>query len=240
MLRRAICDDETDSRDSLRIQLEKIINSESEDIVYEFLSGERTVSFLKKHPGEIDLLFLDVEMSGINGMKTAGNIREFDKSLMIVFVTGYADYVFDGYQIGALDYLMKPVTIEKLLPVYKRVRELLLQNEGANFVLKNTEGLYRFPYEDILYFYSDRRLVNLVTAKGSYPFYGKLDVIEEKVGVSFVRIHQRYLVNEIKVRHIGNSSIIISGVGGETAELPVSRALKEAATEKLARAMLRG
>src|SRR5699024_71818 len=107
MFRIGICDDETAARDSLRFQLENILDEREGEIVYEFSSGSVAVNWLKNHPGEIDLLFLDVEMPGENGMDTAGKIREFDKKLLIVFVTGYSDYVFDGYQVGALDYLMK-------------------------------------------------------------------------------------------------------------------------------------
>ena len=95
MLRIAICDDEIAARDMLRIQLEKVLVESTEEIVYEF-SSVNAVSWLQKHPGEIDLLFLDVEMDGLNGMETAKKIRAFDKDLSLVFVTGYADYVFDG------------------------------------------------------------------------------------------------------------------------------------------------
>ncbi len=70
--------------------------------------------WLGSHPGEIDLLFLDVEMPDLNGMETARRIREFNRELKIVFVTGYRDYVFDGYKVGALDYVMKPAETKRL------------------------------------------------------------------------------------------------------------------------------
>ena len=117
MLRIAICDDETEARDALRFQLEKIIDENSEEIVYEFTSGVNAEKWLRKYPGQIDLLFLDVEMSGMNGMETAERIRTFDENLLIVFVTGYQDYVFDGYRVGALDYVIKPVGLQRLREV---------------------------------------------------------------------------------------------------------------------------
>ena len=76
MLRIALCDDEAAARDALRIQLEKTLIENTEDIVYEFSTGTGAVSWLQKHPGEIDLLFLDVEMDGLNGMKCAEEIRK--------------------------------------------------------------------------------------------------------------------------------------------------------------------
>ena len=235
MLRIAICDDEVRARDALWMQLEKLLREGSEEVVYDFSSGKSTVSWLKKHPGEIDLLFLDVEMEGMNGMETAKSIRQFDENLLIVFVTGYADYVFDGYQVGALDYLMKPVREDRLEAVLMRVREKMYREDARSFVVKNTEGTYRFSLKDILYFYSDRRKVILVTAGGEYAFYDKLDAVEERLGEDFVRIHQRYLVRAGAVSHIGSSSVEI----GERT-LPVSRSLRETATMKLAKAMLMG
>lgn len=237
MLRIAICDDETEARDALRICLEKMIDENTEEIVYEFTTGERAVSWLKKHPGEIDVLFLDVEMKGINGMETARQIRTFNKNLLIVFVTGYADYVFDGYQVGALDYLMKPVQPERLKAVCARIRQNLEKQEKKTLLLKNADGIYRFAFDDILYAYSERRLVYLVTRNSEYPFYKKLDELEKQLDTSFVRIHQRYLVYAKAVSKITAGTVEIEKKEG-IVTLPISRAFKETATAKLARAML--
>ena len=158
MLRIAICDDETAARDALRFQLEKIIDDETEEIVYEFSSGVNAEKWLRKYPGQIDLLFLDVEMNGMNGMETAEKIRAFDENLLIVFVTGYQDYVFDGYRVGALDYVMKPVGVQRLREVYDRVKHILKERMQKTFIVKNSDGVYRFQYDDIFYFYSQRNL----------------------------------------------------------------------------------
>ena len=235
MLRIALCDDEGSARDTLRIQLEKILKEEEEEIVYEFSSGVNAYNWLKKHPGEIDLLFLDVEMPHMSGMETAREIRTFNESIMIVFVTGYSDYVFDGYSIGALDYIMKPARGEQLMRLMERVHKIMGQNEGETFILKNTEGTYRFRQDEILYFYSERRKVVLVTGEGEFSFYEKLDCVMQSLKANFVRIHQRYLVNAKKVTYIGSSEIEI-----EQIMLPMSRAYKEEATTQLAKAMLGG
>lgn len=233
MLRIAICDDETDARDALRIQLEKLLIEDCESIVYEFSSGTNAASWLKNHPGEIDLLFLDVEMKGLNGMETAEEIRMFDEQILIVFVTGYSDYVFDGYRVGALDYLMKPVREEKLQQLIGRVRAKSAQEESRTFTLKNIDGTWRFFYSDILYFYSDRRKVILVTAKGTYPFYARLDEIAARLSAGFVRIHQRYLINPAHVDYLGSDSVTVLGQ-----ELPCSRKYREAALQKIAKSMM--
>ncbi len=237
MLRIGICDDQLNARDALRFELEKILRDESEQIVYEFSTGASAVRWLEKHPGEIDLLFLDVEMDGISGMDAAAQIRNFDKEICLVFVTGYTDYVFDGYKVNALDYVIKPASAKKLLDVLKRVREQLSDKYDKTFSFKNPEGTYRLPLSNIAYFYSDKRKVNIVCTSRerslSYSFYGKLDEVEAKLSHAFVRIHQRYLVNPAHVERIGSENITIAG-----ACLPMSRALKESAAVKLAKAML--
>lgn len=236
MLRVGICDDQTDARDALRFQLEKILYEESEQIVYEFSTGESAVRWLKKHPGEIDLLFLDVEMKGINGMEAARRIREFDKEICLVFVTGYSDYVFDGYKVNALDYVIKPAGAPKLREVLDRVREHIYDNREKSFSFKNTEGTYRLPLSGISYFYSDKRKVNVVcpgnVPNPSHTFYGKLDQVEEQL-TDFVRVHQRYLVNPKWVTRIGNDSVTVNDQ-----TIPMSRAMKESAVMKLAKALL--
>lgn len=238
MLRVALCDDETESRDSVRFQLEKVLYEGSEDIVYEFTSGNSAVKWLKGHPGEIDLLFLDVEMEGLNGMETARRIREFNQELVIVFLTGYSDYVFEGYEVGALDYVLKPAQEKRLRKIIGRVRGLLGKNRERVFTFKNTDGTFRMSVHKIFYFYSDRRKVVMVTGEKEYPFYGKLDEVQqlmEQTCASFVRIHQRYLVNAGKVEHVGKGEVL---VGGKV--LPVSRSMREKAEASLARAMLEG
>ncbi len=233
MLRVAICDDEAAARDALHILLEKVLMENTEEIVYEFSTGAGAVSWLKKHPGEIDLLFLDVEMDGLNGMECAEKIREFDKNLMIVFVTGYADYVFDGYRTGALDYIMKPVKTQKLFDLLHRVRVKMAQEEKEVFLLKNADGIWRFHLHDILYFYSDKRLVSLVTKNAEYPFYDRLDKIEERLGNRFLRIHQRFLINPEHVERLGKDFILLPNH-----TLPCSRKYKARAAAGIARSIL--
>lgn len=237
MLRIGICDDEIQAREALRFQLERVLDEDTEQIVYEFATGESAVRWLKKHPGEIDLLFLDVEMPGINGMEAAGQIRKFDVGISIVFVTGYADYVFDGYRVDAMDYVIKPASVQRLSGVLKRVRDKLFDGREKNFVFKNAEGTYRLPLSEISWFFSDRRKVNVVCAgqeQGpSHSFYGKLDEVEERLSGAFVRVHQRYLVNPARVGRIGRDSVTVDG-----ACIPMSRAFKEEAGVRLAKFLL--
>ena len=233
MLRVGICDDESAVRESLRLSLQQILRKENR--IYEFSSGEGLLGWMEKHMGEIDLLFLDVEMHELSGMETARRLRAQDRQIVIVFVTGYPDYVFDGYSVGALDYLLKPVPLGRLEQVVKRAMTVLHMAAPENFTLKNADGIFRIPRENILYFYSDRRLVNLVTQGKSYTFYDKLDHVQQVAGPGFVRIHQRYLVRAAAVRQIEDDCVLIGG-----RSLPISRACRQGAMLAFARELLEG
>lgn len=233
MIRIGICGDESRAREALKIQLEQLLREEDAKVIYEFSSGEGLCAWLPKHAGELDLLFLDVEMGGMNGMETARRIRQSDNGLLIVFVTGYADFVFDGYSVQALDYVMKPVKRERLAQLMERVEDQLRRRSPQTLTIQNTEELFRVAYEDILYCYSDRRQVTVVTQGREYPFYAKLDDVAQTLGGGFVRIHQRYLVRAKAVSSIQGSEVC---VGPD--RLPISRGLRQQAMAELTLSML--
>ena len=238
MLRIGICDDSADARVALRAALERALErrrSGADTSFFEFSSGEGLLRWLENHAGELDLVFLDIEMGELDGMETARRLREADEGLLLVFVTGYTDYVFDGYSVGALGYLMKPPKPDQLDGVLDRAAEARLREGDQAFLCRSGETLYRIPKKTILYFASDRRQVTCVSAARTYTFYGKLDDVERDVGESFVRVHQRYLVRTAAVERMEGSQVF---VGGEA--LPVSRACRSAALAALARSSLEG
>lgn len=235
MLRIGICDDSAEARIVLRAALERALDRRrsGEGTFFEFSSGEGLLRWLGKHAGELDMAFLDIEMGELDGMETARRLRAADEGLQLVFVTGYTDYVFDGYSVGALGYLMKPPKPEQLDEVLDRGLEARLRDGDKAFLCRSGETLYRIPKRNILYFSSDRRQVTCVAAARTYVFYGKLDEVERDVGEGFIRIHQRYLVRAAAVERMDGNQVY---VGEET--LPVSRAHRSAALAALARAAL--
>lgn len=102
MLRIGICDDIYDARLVLRAALERVLEKRRVQGQFrEFSSGEGLLRWLESHAGELDLVFLDMEMGELDGMETARRLRAADAGLQLVFVTGYAEHVFDGYSVGA-------------------------------------------------------------------------------------------------------------------------------------------
>ena len=112
--------------------------------IFEFSSGEGVLGWFANHTAELDLLFLDIEMNAIDGMEAARRIREQNQTIQLVFVTGYADYVFDGYSVGALDYLMKPVQPERLDQVLVRTFAALHRTADTVYLCHNSRR--RLPH----------------------------------------------------------------------------------------------
>lgn len=203
--------------------------------ILEFSSGEGILNWVEKHPGELTLIFLDIEMPGIDGMETAHKLRALSRELQLVFVTGYSDYVYDGYTVGALGYLLKPPKPEQLTDIMTRAQLALEQDKTPVYLCRNGEVTYRIPHREILYFFSERRLVSCVTAAKTYSFYGKLDdVAAELADADFVRIHQRYLVRAAAVGRVNGSEAEIAGQ-----RLPISRACRSDALLALTHSMLK-
>lgn len=233
MFRIGICDDEQEARFALRCAVERLLErADIPSVLYEFSSAEGFLTWLSRHPNELDLVFLDIEMPDMSGMEAAGKIREKDAHLPLVFVTGYADYVFDGYTVGALDYLTKPLALPRLESVLRRVQALLYQREPETYTIQNKDGLFRVPLSHILYFMSDRRQVTLVTRARTLSFYAKLDDVERQLGGDFVRLHRRYLANVGAVDSMEGDTVHI---GPE--DLPVSRGQKPAVLRAIADSM---
>ena len=237
MLRIGICDDVYDARLVLRSALERALEARHiQGQFFEFSSGEGLLGWLEHHAGELDLVFLDMEMGELDGMETARRLRAADAGLQLVFVTGYADHVFDGYSVGALGYLLKPPTAEQLEEVLDRAQAALVRDLDRAYICRSGDIRYRIPIANILYFVSDRRQVTCVTEGRDYTFYGKLDGVAEEVGDGFVRIHQRYLVRSGAVDRIEGSEVVLR----DGQRLPVSRSCQQSALLALTRAELEG
>ncbi|WP_101773654.1 LytR/AlgR family response regulator transcription factor [Peptostreptococcus faecalis] len=235
MINIGICDDSQEARFLLSVTLERILDKKNIKYnIYEFSSGERFLKWFNKYENRLDLLFLDIEMLGIDGMDTAKRIREFNSLVQIVFVTSHPTYVFDGYSVGALGYIMKPAKETQVEDALERAIFALNKNKIDVYVIKNIDGIYKIPKHAILFFYSEKRTIVCVTKDNNYTFYAKLDNVEEEVSMPFVRIHQRYLVNADLVDRINIDSV---SIGGE--ELPISRSYKEKAVLELSRSLLK-
>ena len=226
MLRIGICDDIYDARLVLRAALERALEKRRVQGQFrEFSSGEGLLRWLESHAGELDLVFLDMEMGELDGMETARRLRAADAGLQLVFVT-----------VGALGYLLKPPKAEQLEEVLDRAQAALVRDLDRAYICRSGDTHYRIPIANILYFVSDRRQVACVTAGREYTFYGKLDTVAAEVGADFVRIHQRYLVRTGAVDRMEGGEVVLR----DGRRLPVSRSCQPSALLAFTRAELEG
>lgn len=170
-----------------------------------------------------DILFLDIEMEpeGMNGIELAAKLRENDSSIQLVFVTGYMDYIADGYDVEALHYLLKPVTEEKLGSVLARALERVKIREKELF-LQTTDGSVRVLNSEIRYLEVQRNYVTIHAAE-EYTVKRTLGDLEKELDESFFRTGRSFIVNLRFVRKITKTQVFLK----DGAQVPLSRGLYE-------------
>lgn len=168
--------------------------------------GGLLLSFLKEN-GMFDLIFLDIDMEGVNGLEVAAKIRETDLFTSIIFTSQFEDYCKEAYEAHPFYFLSKPVSPRKLEETMEAYMKMKKQ-DIETFTCVINKAQYNLRLNDIMYFYSERRHVIAVCPDGRYSFYGKLIDVQnemEKKTTRFLRIHQSYLVNMkyVKEYHYG-------------------------------------
>ena len=215
-----ICDDDARETEKLKSIIQQHLELNALDVdIYQTDSGESLVRKYSDEKFQFDIIFLDIEMKTLNGVETAKKIRNVNKDIIIIFVTGYSEYVYEGYDVHAFNYILKPYKKEKIIRILDESLSEIKALEN-NFLLLDlpNKGLYKIKCSDIIYFKSDRRKVIAVTSDKQYSYYEKLSNLEKKLFKSFVRIHQRYLVNIAFIDFITTNEVSINGN-----LLPISR-----------------
>ena len=197
MMRISICDDEAPTR----AYLTSLIRAQ--DCPCEVVEYASAGDCLAGHRG-IDLLFLDIELNatGPDGMALARQIRESNSAAqpVIIFVTGYERYVFDAFDVGAFQYLLKPVDEEKFAQVFARAVEQIeagrVQPQFSHALTLQSAGTSRtVPLDSIYYIESSNHKVELHLKNGEFACYAKIGDLELELQDQFFRIHKGYLVN---------------------------------------------
>lgn len=232
MIRITICDDEKKLRKDLRRILENQL--ELHGIPYQITEEESGEALLgNSSVFHADILFLDIEMKQLDGVAAAKALRNKGYKGVIIFVTAYPDFVFQGYDVQALNYILKPYEKKKITEVLQAGLKQLRVSTEQFFTIEQKSGTVRLSLDHTLYFYSQSRTITAVTDKETVSFYGKLNDIAPSLPETFVRIHNRYLVN---LNFISRLEINQVTCGDEA--LPVSRSCKEKLSIAFAKYML--
>ena len=191
----AICDDEKNIRELIKGKIEK--QYPEANIIF-YSSGE-DVLLSDEH---IDILFLDIQMQGKNGMETARELRKKDKKIIIIFVTAVEEYVFQAFDVGAFHYIVKPINDTKFTEVLHRAIEEWNAKQPTNqepeekYLMINNGGVHiKVTIDDIVYAEVFNRKVVIHKLNETIEYYGKMSDLEALAGDSFFRPHRAYLIN---------------------------------------------
>lgn len=170
-----------------------------------FTSGE---DLLRADYNEDELFFLDINLETMNGIEIAKRLRSNGFQGSIIFLTAFSEYVFDGYRVQAMNYLLKPITYEKLEDCLKPFLKSL---RGSYYRYRDNGGLIKIPYNKILAFTAFRHYVDIITqlptsAADSTPqrFSQKIAMkdLQQQLPDEFVRCHRGVIVNMNKVMSV--------------------------------------
>lgn len=192
-MRFAVCDDEVELRRSISDNI-KLFSPGA--VITGFSSGVELIA----SPDSFDIIFLDIGMDGIDGMQTARELRKRGCSSAIIFVTAFEDRVFDAFDVGAFNFLVKPVSAEKFSEVLQKAiesRETPPPTESHDrYIAIKTGGLNtKLALSEIMYSEVFDRTLILHTASGKVEYRGKLSEFEKCTDDSFFRTHRSYLIN---------------------------------------------
>jgi len=183
-----------------------------------FKSGAEFLSCFESESKSFDLILLDIIMDGLSGMELAKTIRKSDSDAAIIFITSSREYVFEGYDVGALHYLTKPVDKTVLKNLIRKNCDDKLKK--TVLILKSGELNHRISAGDIISLETIGRKVELTLKNKTFNWKGKLtDVLKMLPNAYFLRCHQSFAINILYIREITRFEAIVENGN----KIPISR-----------------
>ncbi len=215
-----LIDDEPFALDILEDDLKAF---ESVEVLEKFLSAEDVAKFLGEN--QVDLMFSDIQMPGLLGTQM---VRNLENPPLVIFTTAYHQFAVEGFELSAVDYLMKPIRKERLKEALQKVEYILqlrqntIPNTSSNFILLNIEyKKVKIFLDEILYVEGLKDYVKIYLENRVHPLLTRSNLrgMEQKLPVdNFLRIHNSFMVNKTKMGGFNQSKLMI----GNT-ELPVGK-----------------
>ncbi len=226
-MRIAVCDDEKAQRRLIINYLQEWARASGQILdILEFPDGE-SLLFCWEDEKDFDLLILDIEMGRLSGMELAERIRGEDEEIPILFITGYETYMAQGYEVAAIQYLLKPLSKEKLFAVLDRLQRKRKPEEKLTFL--TGEGVLLLAPSDIWFAEARGHQCILSTARGSCQIRHSITELLKMLSgqKGFVRCHRSYLVNLRHISAITKTELVMD----DFRRLPVSRGAYRAVNE---------
>ena len=175
------------------------------------------VQIVEPYRHDYDIIFLDIEMPTLGGMPTAERIRRLDPDVVLIFVTNMAQYAIRGYEVDALDFVLKPVNYYQFSTKLDRALQRIQRRRGGQVALQTGTGMQLLDTDDILYLETRERLLHYHTAENTWSVRGSLQKAEKDLAAyHFARCNQCYLVN---LRHVKGVQNDLVQVGEEWLEI---------------------
>ncbi len=204
----AICDDNRIDSQYVNELIKKWARNKKYQIHIDIFQSAEAFLFHYTQNKEYDILLLDIEMKKMDGVTLARMIRKSNKSVQILFITGYSQYIAEGYDVEALHYLMKPIKEEKMFDVLDRAVTKLIQNE-KHLLLKLSDEMIKIPLHEIIYIDVNRNYVT-IHANKDYTLKKTLGEIEKELDEKFFRIGRSAIVNLKYITRITKTEVFLS------------------------------
>lgn len=217
----AVCDDFEEDRQFISSIVTNWAKTFGHTVQINTFPNAESFLFHYAEQSDYDILLLDIEMGDMDGVSLAKQIRKDNDSVQIVFITGYSDYISQGYEVAALHYLMKPLNEEKFFTVLDRAAQKLIKNEKVlNFEVNGEMvrvPLYRIKYAEVYRNYVTIHAKTDVTVKMT------LSELEEKLDKQFYRVGRSAIVNLGFISRVTKKEIILS----DSTSIPLPRGAYE-------------
>ena len=221
----AICDDEEIFLNKLHKHLSSILNYE-ECTIDKFSGGNALLSSFTKY--KYDIIILDIEMNGLNGIETAEKIRGVDRNVTIAFLTSHEDFAIQGYNVKAERYILK----QQPDYMYQEQIKGLFNDYNQNhkkFRFSNNNSAFSAFLSDIIYFEVFNRQIVVHTLDQNYTIYGNLSELENEYRYDgFIKVGKSFLINAAFIKFIDKNNIILKN--GKT--LLLGRTIKNQVVEE--------
>ena len=212
-----LVDDEVLARQRLRTLLADC-KAPGAEVLAEAANGAEVLTALGQ--GTYDLVLLDVRMPGMDGVQIAQVIANMAKAPAVVFVTAHAEHAVQAFDVAAVDYLTKPVRLERLQQALQKVERLTQLNIGLKpdllvevLIIQDRGRTERVPLSEVLYLKAELKYITVRTALRSYILDGSLNELEEKYAARFMRIHRNALIARRAVRALEKHYDVEEGEG---------------------------
>lgn len=231
MLNIILCDDNALQRAHIKsLVLDWSSRSGTEVCTSEFQSAQALLfSYDECRP---DILLLDVEMPGMNGVELARTLRSRSETAEIIFITGFPDYISEGYDVSALHYLLKPVDPEKLFEVLGRAAHACGEKgEPETVVFRSGTENIRLRTADIEYIAALGHTTAVRAGGKTYDLSVSISDAEKMLGGGFIRCHRSYIVGLKYVGSVSGDSVTLD----DGTKIPVSRSMRKTVAEEFIR-----